>query len=565
MLKRVAGTPSGVFRRRTARAGRRNANSTIPKGKTMKTIKLLAAPLAALAAATGATIQASAQSIYRLDASVWDGNTLDLTSMEGYYADRMEGPLTPGSIEFKGTFVCDPSVSAANPFQIIGNGKQIKVNAANTGFEALPLKLFNASGKTGTSTLSFLKGLYSGAFLDIGQYNKFTYDYNAGWGSGQGVLSTATIKVHDGGQMTADNRYEFAVNMPASVSVTDGASITGGGGIRLGRQNKSVETPVTAFLGITNGTVTAGGTAPGDGKAFTLMFDCANYVDCAQVVIGGETGLLRANCVSHHGAGNSRIQFDGGAYKPTTSGEAASLPLFHVYGHTYGGSWPNPTMTVEGINGHPIDVELGLNRNLSGGSTGDMRKINITGNGGFTKRGAGTLYFNKHTPNSVCDYTGPTTILGGGIVLTNAVFKPGRGALSVADGAFLDLNGFDAEFSGATGAGIVSNRAATVSTLALGYGDADAALAVAVGERVNVVKTGTGTLTVSGAALAATCDLTVEAGKVVFAGHSSSYGIVRVKSGATLDTTGTHFSCSRIFREPGGTVLPPAATVMCIR
>ena len=276
---------------------------------------------ALLAAGTMALTAYGDPLIYRLDASVWAGTNIDLTAMSGYYADRIEGPLTPSSIEFKGTLVCDQSVSAENPFQIIGNGKQIKINETKTGFETLPLKLFNASGKTGTSTLSFLKGLYSGASLDIGQYNKFTYDYNAGWGSGQGVLSTATINVHDGGQMTADNRYEFAVNMPAAVSVTDGASITGGAGIRLGRQNKSVETSVTAFLGITNGTVTAGGTAPDDGKAFTLMYDCANYGDCAKVVIGGETGLLRANCVSHHGASSSTVA-------PTSRRLRAKTPRF---------------------------------------------------------------------------------------------------------------------------------------------------------------------------------------------------------------------------------------------
>ncbi len=145
------------------------------------------------------------------------------------------------------------------------------------------------------------------------------------------------------------------------------------------------------------------------------------------------------------------------------------------------------------------------------------------------------------------------------------MFKPGRGDLAVSDGAFLDLNSFDAEFAAATGDGIVTNGAAAVSTLTLGYGNADAAFTVAIGERINVVKTGTGTLTVSGAALANDCDLTIEDGTVVFAGDSSSYGTVLVKSGATLNYSGTHFSCARIRKEHGGTILPPGATTIIVR
>ena len=533
----------------------------------MKAMKLLAAS-AAIAAAMGAAIPATAQSIYQITGNVSEGATIDLTAMSGYYADRIYGPSSSG-IQFKGTFICDPSVSAENPFQLIGNGKQFEVLAATTGFETLPLKLYNAAGKTGTSTFKLSKGTYSGGSLDIGRYNRFLSGYNAGWGGGEGVLLTPTINVHDGGQMTADYRLCFAVNMPASISVTNGASISASGGIRLGLQNQDVSTPVTVFLGITNATVTAGGTAPNDGKAFIIMYNGANWnVENTRIVIGGESGLLRANCISHYSAGNSRISFDGGSYKPTTSSETASLPLFHVRGYISWASskYPEPHMTVEGINGHPIDVENALDRDLSGGSNSGNRQINFTGTGGFTKRGAGLLTFNRLNNKSTCDYTGPTAVLGGGLLVTDAAFKPGRGALTVADGAFLDLNSFSAEFSGAAGSGLVSNRSATVSTLTLGYGNADGVFTVEIGERVNVVKTGTGTLTVSGAALANTCDFTVSAGTVVFAADSLSYGTVTVESGATLDAHDVEFECAHLVKRPGSTVLrKPKGTTIIIR
>lgn len=313
--------------------------------------------------------------------------------------------------------------------------------------------------------------------------------------------------------------------------------------------------------------MTAGGTDVTNGKAFTIMFNGGTWNQEAARIVIGEGGLLCANCISHYGAGNSHISFDGGCYKPA-SGESASLPLFNVRGYIKWGSttsYPEPHITAEGINGHPIDVENALDRNLSGGSDGGNRQINVTGTGGFTKRGDGKLFFNRLNAKSTCDYTGPTTVLGGGLVVTNSVFKPGRGDLAVADGAFLDLNSFDAEFAAATGDGIVTNGADTVSTLTLGYGDTNAAFTVAIGERINVVKIGTGTLTVSGAALANTCDFTIEAGTVVFAGDSSSYGTVTVKSGATLDITGTRFSCGQLVTKPGSTLLPPYATVVYVR
>ena len=510
----------------------------------------LALPLAA-AAAFG-------QNTYQLEYSTSSG--VDFTALSGYYADRMEGPTT--SINFEGPLTgVDPSVSDSNPFRLIGRGGTINVvNSGSTGLHSTPLMLYNAEGVNGTSTLYYKKG--AGCQIrDIGRGSKVKHEW---LNNGHIYYFGNTLKVHDGGTIE-DYHINLGYNAPISVSVTDGGSIAVKGSgyyIRLGVQAAEVDTPITAFMGITNATVTAGGTKPNDGECFALLYNVKGDAREARLVLGPD-GVLSANSVSHHGGGRSFIQFDGGRYQSLR--DLSGIPVFHLYGKTYDNNWPNPVMTVEGINGNPIDVEIAYTRNLSGGQTGSIRKINLTGDGGFTKRGAGTLVFNRHAPNSTCDYTGPTTILGGGIVVTNSVYKPGRGDLAVSDGAFLDLNGFDAEFAGATGAGIVTNGAATVSTLTLGYGDTNAAFTVAIGERINVVKTGTGMLTVSGAALAATCDLTVEAGTVVFAGDSSSYGTVRVKSGATFDSTGTHFSCTRLVREPGGTVLPPGATVVYIR
>ena len=519
---------------------------------------------AMLAAGTMAFTAYGDPLIYRLDATTSSG--VDLTAMSGYYADRMEGPAS-GDIEFSGALTVDPAVSAANPFQLIGNGRRItEKSGSSDGFHVIPLRMVNNSGVTSESKLLFkTSATFNGASLDIGAHNKLQFDYV---NNGKAFVNAASATIHGNSAMLQGFAMDFAQNGQSDVSVTDGGKIQADYWLRLGTQNASVNPAVRAFLGITNATVTVGSGAGVDlnnGKGgLVLMFNVNASYDTENCrVVLGSGGTLNSRFISHQGGGRSTIAFDGGKY---TYQSAATEPLFHVYGYSYAGNWPSPWMFVTGINGHPIDIEISSDRNLSGGTANGSRKVCITGDGGFTKRGAGVLTFTRHNGTySTCDYTGPTTILGGGIVVTDSAFKPGRGDLAVADGAFLDLAGFDAEFAAATGAGIVSNSAVTVSTLTLGYGNANAAFTVAIGERINVVKTGTGTLAISGAALANECDLTIEAGTVVFTGDSSTYGTVTVKSGATLDITGTRFACEDLVTKPGSTLIPPPATVVFVR
>ena len=499
---------------------------------------------------------ASAESVYRLDASTTTG--LDLTAMEGYYHDRMEGPLS-ANVDFSGPLTVDPSVSAENPFQLIGNGYRIYLRATGTGFHALPLKMYNAPGKTGGTRLMFPSasgGVYSGASLDIGKYNMVYFDINPGH------VESGRVNIHDGGSIQG-SVLNFGRNTQSAVSVTSGASINGTQGVRFGFQSAAVETPVSAFVGITNATVTAGGSDPASGKAFSLLYNSANANESGRVVIG-PGGVVSANCISHHGAGSSRIVFDGGTYKSASS---SSIPLFHVYGYTYSYSWVSPVMTVEGVNGNAIDVEIAYGRNLAGGESGAYRKINLTGSGGFTKRGAGTLYFNRKdhsSGTSVCDYTGPTKILGGGIVVSNASFKVGRGELSLSTGTFLDLNGFDVEFVGASGDGEIRNSSATTATLLLGYGDGSGDFDAAVVGSVAVVKAGVGTLTFKARAADYAGDLTISGGTVKVASGVAATNLcaVTVEKGATLDLRGATFRCRSLVKR--GTLLVDGDTVIVV-
>ncbi len=500
---------------------------------------------------------ASAESVYQLTASTSSG--VDLTAMSGYYTDRMEGPgPANGNISFSGPLVVS-GVSASNPFRLIGKGRAITVNAASgTGLHNTPLMLYNDDGVTDSTAINFTYSgsTFSGATLDVGRGGAVQFSRSF-------IITSANVFIHDGAKLTggptwgSDAWMRIGENNSVSMSlVGSSAQVSSTGYLQIGYQTKKLETLPKVFLGITNATVSvANATNPGAAKAFSLgcFFDGDSSTENVRIVLG-DGGAINAAVISHHGAGLSRIVFDGGRVVSDSGIEV--LPVFHTYGSRYSGDWPSPVMDVQGMGGKPIDVEIVADRMLAGIRDNSSSSINISGSGGFTKRGSGRLYFNR-TRYSTCNYTGPTTILGGGIVVTNSVFKPGRGELALSEGTFLDLNGFDVEFCGATGAGIITNGAETASVLTLGYGNTDSSFMAAVGERISVVKTGTGTLTVSGAALANACDFTIEGGTVVFAGNSSSYGTVMVKSGTVLDISGCEFSCAGIVKEPGGTVLRP--------
>lgn len=491
---------------------------------------------------------------YALDASTSEG--LDLTAMAGFAADRMYGPRT-ADITFSGPLTVDSTVSKESPFVILGRGKKITVNGADSGLHALPLKLCNADGVTGTSKLVFDAGKrFSGPSLDVGANNEFSY----GWVNyGNVELACETIDVHDGGKLGGFG-LALGVNENVRVSVSGNATVTGSSYCQLGCQTAATEKNLTAFLGITNATVTAGGTEAHNGKVFSLMVNCigSDGVGNCRVVLG-EDGKLVANTISHHGGGRSTIAFDGGRYLSKHTKQ--TQPLFHCYGANYKGGWSNPIITVQGINGHAIDLEIAADRVLASGD-GGTRAVNLTGTGGLTKRGAGTLTLNRYN-SSTCDYTGPTAVLGGGLVVTDANFRPGRGALTIAEGCFLDLNGVGCTFTTAQGAGDVRNGGADVSELVLGDGDADVVLEVSTATNVMVRKTGAGTLTVRGAALAGASGFVIDAGIVKFAGNTTaSRGTVEIAAGATLDIRGVSFACGKLVNR--GTILSDAATTLTL-
>ena len=85
----------------------------------------------------------------------------------------------------------------------------------------------------------------------------------------------------------------------------------------------------------------------------------------------------------------------------------------------------------------------------------------ISGSGGLTKTGNGILALG----NSANSYSGSTNVSAGTLQLQAAAALGSTGAVSVASGAVLDLNGFGLALADLSGGSVTNSKSATTSML----------------------------------------------------------------------------------------------------
>jgi autotransporter-associated beta strand protein/YVTN family beta-propeller protein len=168
----------------------------------------------------------------------------------------------------------------------------------------------------------------------------------------------------------------------------------------------------------------------------------------------------------------------------------------------------------------------------------------ISGPGGLTKIGLGTL-----TLSGSGSYAGPTAVnagtLQGGAV--NA-FSP-NSAYAVANGAVLDLNGFNQTIGSLAGAGSVTLGSATLTT---GNDGTSTTFSGTMSGSGGLAKVGSGTLTLAG--LSSYSGATaINAGTLIVNGSIASSILTSVNSGAILAGIGTVGS---VQVNSGGTLAP---------
>lgn len=489
--------------------------------------------------AVASVLPAWAEDVYQMTGNVSDG--IDLVG-GGYATDRLNGPASADA-NLGGTVTHDATLTKEHPFQIFGFGKSLTFTSETTLWD-VPVKLLNAPGVTTKSGWNFRYSPKIRGGLEVcspGQmliFNGLTFCGTEAVPS-DFVLNGVTATI-------AANTVLGTVDGDAGFYLTNATyKVNGGYNFQLGSMKSPGRTGMRVSMVLESSTFESGGT-------LTLMQDVAgsNAENCFVTI--GTGSVVKATYITHQGGDYSRIRFVGGRCVAT----ASSGGVFHVYGFSYNGGWPSPHITVEGVAGNPIDVEIASNLNVADGSKN--RKIDFVGNGGFVKRGAGILTWTRvgcdypwdSSIVSLCTYTGDTIVKGGGIKQAVSGYQPGRGGLVLeASGSTFDLNGISNKlFTAATGLGSVINSSVTEATLGLGYNNASGEWNVAVADAIPVEKIGTGTLTIGANAANYAGDFKVLAGtaKLATGVTATKLGTVTVAKGATLDIRGATFACEKL-------------------
>jgi autotransporter-associated beta strand protein len=169
---------------------------------------------------------------------------------------------------------------------------------------------------------------------------------------------------------------------------------------------------------------------------------------------------------------------------------------------------------------------------LGGNGTSTTFSGNISGTGGIIKNGGGT--FTLAGSNTY----GGTTSINGGILKGGAANVlpngPGKGDVSIATGAKLDLGGFNQTFNGLSGNGIVDNTVAANPLLTVGANDANSTFTGVIQNTVGSIslfKTGSGIMTLSGNN-AYNGTTTVDNGALIIDGAIVSIGSASILGGS---------------------------------
>ena len=361
------------------------------------------------------------------------------------------------------------------------------------------------------------------------------------------------VKLMEDEILSATNLYVGNTNGSAALVAND-STLTLSGVLCIGYERAPGYKAMTAGVTLTNTEVTCASVRLGDGMTSATAGSTRLEL--------GPGSVVNTKNVNKYCNPTPWIFFTGGRFdfSAKTSGY-----LFTQQGWTWGGSWPNTGTVLKSVDA-PIDLTVVGTCKLTEGWA--SRSLTLEGNGGFVKRGAGTLLWGWYTTGSNdgyvggnATYTGDTVIKAGGIRLatpstaTKAQIRysiPPASPLKIEEGAFFDFDGNDAAWVSVSGAGMLTNSAETAATLTLGLGNGDCALGTAaVGGPIKVVKGGTGTLTVSTSptlvGLVASNGVTK-----LTAGMTLEAASVKVLRGATLDIRGATLVCPDLVVEKGG-------------
>jgi autotransporter-associated beta strand protein len=334
-----------------------------------------------------------------------------------------------------------------------------------------------------------------------------------GFTSGGGLSSDTAVTVAATGTLDLNDTFQTIGSIGGAGSV-----LLGSGGLTTGTLNTS-----TTFSGVMSGTGSFVKLGSG-----TLTLGGANTYTGPTTVFGGTLQFAAGGSLSSQSA--------------VTVLSGATLDL------------NDTTQTLGALTGGG-DVLLGSGTLLAGASNASTTFAGaISGTGSFVKLGTGTMTLT----GAANSYTGATTISSGVLQLAGSGRLPLLTAVTVANGAVLDVNNTTQTIGSLAGGGNVLLGA---GALAAGGNNASTTFAGVLSGTGSFAKEGAGTLTLTGAN-SYTGSTLVLGGTLQFAGTGSlsSLSPITVSSGATLDLNGTTQNIGAL--SGGGTVLLGSGTLL---
>ncbi len=333
---------------------------------------------------------------------------------------------------------------------------------------------------------------------------------------GDTIIDGGLIRLAASGQLPDTSRVE--VNVVSSIDIPQGFQLNnvndtidgldGNGEVDLGA--------ATLTIGSAGGDGAFGGTIHGAGGvakagAGTQILSGSNSYSGGTDFLGG---VLQVPLNQSLGVPIADLSFDGGTLRTTGSF-----------------TMTRPTMLAAGSG--TLDTTSGVSLTHNGV---------ISGGGGLQKAGDGTLILGASNT-----YTGPTTISGGVLQLTNVERLDNATDVTVAMTATFDLNSFNETINSLSGSGIVTLGSAS---LVVGINNGSGDFSGVISGTGDILKEGSGVQTLSGQNNYAGATF-VDGGELVLNGGGQidqSTTVVGFNIGsngtATMDGTGTTWDLS---------------------
>ncbi|MBL6618500.1 MAG: autotransporter domain-containing protein [Reyranella sp.] len=341
-------------------------------------------------------------------------------------------------------------------------GNAIITNNGGTTFSETSTAGTSAITSNGGSTLSFAdnSSANSATITSNGGLVQFTSSASAG-------SSTITINGAGGQLKFSDSTTANSARIIANAGTVDLSgmtsnlsigSIEGAANITLGGSQVTV--------GGLNLSTTLSGTISGGGGTMLVKAGTGTLtLTGANTYAGGTTingGLINFAAANNFGTG--AITLNGGGLQWATGNTTDISSRLAPLGAAGG---------VFDTNGNNVTLATG-----------------ITGSGGLTKQGAGTL-----TLGGVSSYSGPTAVTMGTLQAGAANVLAPNSAYTVSGGVTLSLNGFNQTIGSLAGSGNVTLGSATLTT---GNDNTSTTFSGVTSGTGGLTKIGTGTLTLGG-------------------------------------------------------------------